>query len=66
MGRIKPGSNYARSLQRHRLSMASGSTLAALFDLAVRRGADVRFNIETKISPNAAGETLLPEPSLVH
>ena len=38
-------------------------TLQSLFAMAEKRGArDVRFNIETKISPNAASETLAPEP----
>ena len=63
VGRIKPGSNYARSFATQRGTDGERvPRLAALFDLAVRRGADVRFNIETKISPNAAEETLPPEP----
>lgn len=63
VGRIKPGSNYAKAF-----AMQQGTdgervpALAALFDLVAKRGADVRFNIETKISPTAASETLAPEP----
>jgi len=63
VGRIKPGSNYAKAF-----AMQQGTdgervpALAALFDLVAKRGADVRFNIETKISPAAAAETLAPEP----
>ena len=63
VGRIKPGSNYAKAF-----AMQQGTdgervpALAALFDLVAKRGADVRFNIETKISPAAAAETLAAEP----
>lgn len=63
VGRIKPGSNYAKSFPAQVGTDGERvPALAALFDLAARRGADVRFNIETKISPAAASETLAPEP----
>ena len=64
VGRQKPDSNYARSFpQQEGTDGERVPTLAALFELTSKRGAtDVRFNIETKISPNAASETLAPEP----
>ncbi len=63
VGRIKPGSNYGKSFASQQGSDGERvPTLAALFDLVAKRGADVRFNIETKISPNAVADTLAPEP----
>jgi len=64
VGRQKPGSNYTNSFPQQKGTDGERiPTLASLFELAARRGAnDVRFNIETKISPNAASETLAPEP----
>ncbi len=64
VGRQKPGSNYANSFpQQQGTDGERVPTLASLFELAAKRGAtDVRFNIETKLSPNAAAETLAPEP----
>ena len=63
-GRLKPDSNYAKSFsQQQAVDGERIPALSALFELAKKRNAsDVRFNIETKISPNAAGETLPPEP----
>ncbi|MBC7709981.1 MAG: glycerophosphodiester phosphodiesterase [Rhizobacter sp.] len=63
-GRIKPGSNYAKTFaQQQAVDGERIPALSALFELAkLRNASDVRFNIETKISPNAAGETLPPEP----
>ena len=63
-GRLKPGSNYAKTFaQQQAVDGERVPALTALFDVANKRGAtDVRFNIETKISPNAANETLPPEP----
>jgi glycerophosphoryl diester phosphodiesterase len=63
-GRIKPGSNYAKTFSEQRgVDGERIPSLKALFDLAHARGAhDLRFNIETKISPNAPGDTLPPEP----
>ena len=64
VGRLKPGSNYANSFsQQEGTDSERVPALASLFELAAKRGAtDVRFNVETKISPNAASETLAPEP----
>ena len=63
-GRLKPGSNYAKTFaQQQAVDGERIPALTALFALANKRGAnEVRFNIETKLSPNAAGETLPPEP----
>jgi len=63
VGRLKPGTSYAASLPEQR--PADGAripTLAELFDLVRRLGADhVRFNIETKITPTSGAETPDPE-----
>ena len=63
-GRLKPGSNYAKTFaQQQAVDGERIPALTALFELVKKRGAnDVRFNIETKLSPNAASETLPPEP----
>ena len=64
VGRQNPASKYAKSFPQQKGTDGERvPTLASLFALAVKRGAgDVRFNIETKISPSAATETLAPEP----
>ena len=64
VGRQNPASNYAKSFpQQQGVDAERIPTLASLFALVRRRGAtDVRFNIETKLSPNAASDTLAPEP----
>ena len=64
VGRQNLASNYAKSFPQQRGTEGERvPTLASLFNLVARRGAtDVRFNIETKLSPNAASETLAPEP----
>lgn len=64
VGRLKPGSNYSRSFpQQQAVDGERVPALKALFDLVLRRGAgDVRFNIETKISPAVPEDTLAPEP----
>ena len=64
VGRQKPGSNYANAFpQQQGTDGERVPTLASLFELVKKRGAtEVRFNIETKLSPNAASETLAPEP----
>jgi glycerophosphoryl diester phosphodiesterase len=63
VGRLKPGTDYARSFPAQQ--PADGAripTLAELFDLVRRRGADhVRFNIETKLTPTSGAETPDPE-----
>jgi glycerophosphoryl diester phosphodiesterase len=63
VGRLKPDSAYAR---RYPMQVAADGTrvprLAEVFALVQKAGnRDVRFNIETKISPTAPGETLGPE-----
>jgi glycerophosphoryl diester phosphodiesterase len=64
VGRLKPGSNYAKAFPQQRaVDGERVPALKALFDLVERRGArDVRFNIETKLSPAVPEETLAPEP----
>ena len=64
VGRIKPGTEYARQFPDQ--APVDGTRiprLADLFDLVKRSGDDkVRFDIETKLSPDKAEETLPPEP----
>ncbi len=64
VGRSKLGSLYASTFaQQKAVDGERIPALKALFDLAEKRGArDLRFNIETKISPNAASDTLPPGP----
>jgi glycerophosphoryl diester phosphodiesterase len=64
VGRLKPGTNYARLYPEQ---VAVDGTripkLAEVFALVERSGnRSVRFNIETKISPGAPEESLAPEP----
>ena len=62
VGRLKPGSAYAgrfptqRSVDGERIP-----TLAALFELVKRSGAEVRFNIETKLTPDIGADAPDPE-----
>jgi len=62
VGRLRPGSPYAQ--QFHDQQPANGvrvPRLEELFDLVKKSGNDtVRFNIETKLSPQAPEETLPP------
>ena len=63
VGRIKPGTNYART---HAAQVSRDGTrvprLSEVFALARRLGdRHVRFNIETKISPLEPGRTRPPE-----
>jgi glycerophosphoryl diester phosphodiesterase len=62
VGRLDPSREYARSLpQQQPRDGQHIPTLAALFELVRERGADkVRFNIETKISPDQPDATLEP------
>lgn len=62
LGRLNPGSDYARPFAAQRAADgARAPTLADVFELARRAGnRTVRFNIETKISPQAPDETLPP------
>ncbi len=64
VGRLKPASNYAKTFsQQQAVDGERIPELKALFDLVNKRGARaVRFNIETKLSPAAPGDTLAPEP----
>jgi glycerophosphoryl diester phosphodiesterase len=63
VGRLRPGSEYAARFPKQ--APADGARiprLAELFALVRKAGNDeVRFNIETKISPAAPAETLPPE-----
>ena len=63
VGRIDPASRYAqRFADQIAVDGSPMPTLAAVFALAERAGnRDVRFNIETKISPLEADLTLPPE-----
>jgi len=62
VGRIRPGSSYARRFPRQQpVDGTRIPELAAVFALARRAGNDtVRFNIETKISPEHPQRTLPP------
>jgi glycerophosphoryl diester phosphodiesterase len=60
VGRIRPGSDYARRFPRQK--PVDGTRIPRLSDLFANAGASVRFNIETKLSAEAPGDTLAPEP----
>ena len=62
LGRLKPGSDYARPFAAQRpVEGAHAPKLAEVFALARKAGNQtVRFNIETKLSPQAPEETLPP------
>ncbi len=64
VGRLKPGTNYAKGFPDQKaVDGARVPRLAELFALVKRSGNDrVGFNIETKLTPVAPGETLAPEP----
>ena len=64
VGRINPQSRYAKTQpQQQPVDGARVPRLAEVFALARRAGNhDVRFNIETKISPLSPDDTLAPEP----
>lgn len=63
VGRLRPGSDYShRFQQQRRMDRVRIPTLASLFELVQRSGnAQVRLNIETKLSPLAPAETAPPE-----
>src|SRR5687768_16695903 len=63
VGRLKPGTDYAKRLRRQQaIDGTRIPTLADLFELVRSRGdTKVRFNIETKLSPLAPDETLAPD-----
>jgi glycerophosphoryl diester phosphodiesterase len=61
VGRIRPGSEYARRFPHQK--PIEGTRIPRLRDLFERAGSSkVRFNIETKLAPEAPAETLAPEP----
>ncbi len=64
VGRIDPASRYARGFPAQvPVDGTRIPRLAQVFALARKAGnAGVRFNIETKLTPTAPGETLAPEP----
>jgi len=59
VGRIRPGSEYFSRFKDQK--PIDGTRIPRLEDL-LRKDSKVRFNIETKISPDAPHETLSPEP----
>src|SRR5687767_2763653 len=63
VGRLKPGTDYARRFPRQQaIDGTRIPALADLFELVRSRGdTRVRFNIETKLSPLAPGETAAPD-----
>jgi glycerophosphoryl diester phosphodiesterase len=63
VGRIKPGSDYARQFpQQQAVDGARIPRLAELFALVRKAGNEqVRFAIETKVTPTAPAETVPPE-----
>jgi glycerophosphoryl diester phosphodiesterase len=63
VGRLKPGTDYAKSFPAQQpMDGARIPTLVELFDFVRRRGAgQVRFNIETKITPTSGDDTPDPE-----
>ena len=63
VGRIKPGSAYAeRFVQQRPADGARIPALTQVFDLVRRMGGgDIRFNVETKLTPSSGGDTPDPE-----
>jgi glycerophosphoryl diester phosphodiesterase len=63
VGRLKPGTGYGTSLPEQRaVDGATIPSLAEVFDLVRRAGANhIRFNIETKITPESGAEVADPE-----
>lgn len=63
VGRIRPGTRYAQTFaDQQPVDGERMPTLAALFELVQARGdTQVRFNIETKLSPRRPGDTATPE-----
>lgn len=63
VGRLKSGTTYAANFPQQRaVDGERVPTLAELFHLVRRSGSqDVRFNIETKLSPQAPDDTVDPE-----
>ena len=63
VGRIRPGTPYAQAFATQQpVDGTRIPTLAQVFDLVkARRAGRVRFNIETKLSPQQPGDTVGPE-----
>jgi glycerophosphoryl diester phosphodiesterase len=63
VGRIKPGSDYSRRFpDQRRQDKVRIPTLEEVFELTRHaRNGEVRFNVETKISPEAPEDTAPPE-----
>jgi glycerophosphoryl diester phosphodiesterase len=62
VGRIRPGSEYAKRFPHQKpIDGTRIPRLSVLFDLT-KRNQKIRFNIETKLSPEHSGETPPPEP----
>lgn len=59
VGRLRPGSDYA---SRFRSQKPLDGTRIPKLEQVLRLDPKVRFNIETKIVPDAPGDTLPPEP----
>ena len=60
VGRIRPGSEYAQRFPHQK--PIDGTRVPRLHELFAVAGSRVRFNIETKLVPEAPDETLPPEP----
>jgi len=60
VGRIRPGSEYATRFPHQK--PIDGARIPRLEELFARAGSQARFNIETKLAPEAPLETLAPEP----
>jgi len=61
VGRIRPGSEYARRFPQQQ--PVDGARIPKLCELLAKyRSGSVRFNIELKLLPDAPGDTLEPEP----
>ncbi len=62
LGRIKPGTSYATQFStQEAVDGTRMPTLASLFERVKALGSKVRFNIETKIDPTQANDTVSPE-----
>jgi glycerophosphoryl diester phosphodiesterase len=60
VGRIRPGSEYARRFPHQK--PIDGTRIPRLAELLARAPSSIRYNIETKLAPEAPDETLAPEP----
>ena len=64
VGRLQPGTRYAREFNlQQAVDGERVPTLAAVFERVKKLGfGHLNFNIETKLNPNAPGDTVAPEP----